>query len=191
MTLNLPPTTTTATRCHALPTAATRRHFSRRFLLTRFELLAERTCNRSDPSFPTFSFSISLPSPNRMPLGWDACSRWAAGFVALARSSVTRCVRPCTSRTPRGAGSLATLGLTTRQALHWDTLAFRTTPRRRSVCATRPERADASRPIRRRATSPPAEVGSPGVGSGLLRRPRHARRAHPPIPTKPLCFGRC
>ena len=124
-----------------------------------------------------------LPPPNRMPLGWDVSPRWAAGLRCRSpRSSVTRCVRPCTSRTPRGAGSLATLGLATRQALHWDTLAFRTTPRRRSVCATRPERADASRPIRRRATSPPAEVSSPWPGIGLLRRlppPGASRSPHP------------
>ena len=96
-----------------------------------------------------------------MPLGWDVSPRWAAGLRCRSpRSSVTRCVRPCTSRTPRGAGSLATLGLATRQALHWDTLAFRTTPRRRSVCATRPERADAS-PARRYPNQEPARRPAP------------------------------
>ena len=49
-------------------------------------------------------------SPSTMPLGWDACSRWAAGFVALARSSVTRYVRPFSSQNAAGCRQFSYLG---------------------------------------------------------------------------------
>ena len=87
-------------------------------------------------------------------------------------------------KTLRGAGSLATLGLVRRQALHWYTSAFARAPQRRTACATQLERADASQ--NRGTTIHPATGQNPSAQTapGLKRQPARAHRRPLPVPLR-------